>query len=440
MPFRHVLAVIPPENPPAGESYLMFTCGDAAHNTAAERVDRTCGITRATAAPQNRVETGSAVQWKRLRICLTHIIEINDVDELADYRLLWNALLARTPRASFFHTIDWLSAYWRHYGREQKLRVFVAYAAEQPIGILPLVVRSESTRLGKVRVLTYPLHDWGSFYSPIGSNPTATLLLGLGHVARGKRDWDLVDLRWINDTACDRKRTSMAMRVKDLPARRVEDKASAMIELAGSWDSYFAAKKSHWRTNYRRAERRVAEAGAVEHVRYRPLGASYDDADPRWDLYEICENLAAESWQGHSTTGTTLSHADIRAFLRDAHEAAARAGALDMNLLYIAGQPVAFNYAYHYQGYVFGLRMGFSSERAPDGAGTVLLGRMIKDSYDRRDTMFDLGAGYLECKRHFQTHTEQAVRYTHFPADDLRAQALRLKRGLETWWHSRRGA
>ena len=90
--------------------------------------------------------------------------------------------------------------------------MLVVRADEQPLGILPLVVRSESTRVGRVRTLTYPLHDWATFYGPIGPNPTATLLAGLHHVHQTRRDWDLLDLRWVDLDGCDRGRTERAMR------------------------------------------------------------------------------------------------------------------------------------------------------------------------------------------------------------------------------------
>lgn len=368
---------------------------------------------------------------------MTHIVEINDAAELAGYRLLWNSLLPQTRRASFFQSLDWLAAYWRHYGQSQRLRVLIVHAAGAPIGILPLVVRPESTRLGTVRVLTYPLHDWGTFYGPVGPNPTATLLGGLGHICRTARDWDLVDLRWVSQANGEDRRTEAVMNIKQLTPESGVWATSAQIDLAGTWENYWAARTSKWRNNVRRSEKRLAEQGGITYLRYRPQGIAYGDADPRWDLYDTCERLAAESWQGDSRTGTTLSHASIRPFLRDAHEAAARAGALDMNLLLVDGRPIAFNYAYQYRGYVYGLRTGFDSAPEHDGAGTVLQCRMIQDCFARGDHTYDLGAEYLDCKRYWQTHLADSYRYTYFPPR-ARAQALRLKRRLEHWWSTRR--
>ena len=88
-----------------------------------------------------------------MRIALIGIVieiqEINDIEELASYRLMWQSWLADTPRATFFHTWDWLDVYWRHFGRDQKLRALLARSAGTPIGILPLCVRTEQRRLGR---------------------------------------------------------------------------------------------------------------------------------------------------------------------------------------------------------------------------------------------------------------------------------------------------
>jgi CelD/BcsL family acetyltransferase involved in cellulose biosynthesis len=367
---------------------------------------------------------------------MTRIVEINDLESLAGYRLLWNSLLPQTRGASFFHSIDWLEAYWRHFGHDQRMRVLVVHAAGEPLGILPLVVRSEPMRLGSVRVLTYPLHDWGSFYGPIGPNPTATLIAGLGHVRRTPADWDLIDLRWV-DIARDACRTQRALGMKRLSATAAVWGQSAQIEMAGGWDNYLATRKRKFRENLRRAERQLAELGRVSYLRFRPQGTIWGDDDPRWDLYDACEQLAAGSWQGGSDTGTTLSHPSVRPFLRDAHVAAVRSGAADLSLLSVDDKPVAFAYGYHYAGYAFGLRTGFDRQQASEGAGTVLFARQIRDSFERGDQVFDLGSEYLDCKRNWITRLATSYHYTHFRPGALRGQVLRLKRWLAGVHHRR---
>ena len=100
----------------------------------------------------------------------------------------------------------------------------------------------------------------------------------------------------------------------------------------------------------------------------------------------------------------------MRGFLRETHEAAAAAGAVDLNLLLIDGVPVAFIYGYHYRGYVYGLRRGYDAERSREGAGNVLLAYTLRDSFARGDRIYDMGVGSLESKRHFQTRVLPILR------------------------------
>ena len=363
---------------------------------------------------------------------MSSVLEVNDPAQLPSLRLLWNALLVQTPGATYFQSLDWLQCYWRHFGHDQKLRVLVVSAGGEPTGILPLAVRNETTRVGTIRTLTYPLHDWGSFYGPIGPNPTATLLVGLEHIRATPRDWDLLDLRWVNPRH-DRQRTPAAMQAVGMrPGRQVWD-CTAVVDLAGTWDEYWMSRTPKWRQNVNRINRRLAEQGDVRYVRYRPQGKAFGDGDPRWDLYDACVEIAEKSWQGASTTGTTLSHEGVRAYLRDAHAQAAAAGAADVNLLYLNGQPIAFEYNYVYRGSIFGLRKGFDPNWGACGPGTSLQCRTLEDDFRRGDHLHDLGPGSLECKEPWTTEVVDSGRYTYYPAAVARAQALRLKHWLRSF-------
>jgi CelD/BcsL family acetyltransferase involved in cellulose biosynthesis len=352
--------------------------------------------------------------------------EISTLDELESLRLAWTVLHSRTPGRSFFHSLDWLSTYWRRFGAEQRLRVLAVESGGEWIGILPLVVRREKTRLGSVRVLTYPLNDWGSHYGPIGGQPAATLLAALVHLKQTRRDWDLLDLRWI-DGETDRGRTRRALELAGFPAHPGVWDSSCVLDLPDSWEAYFATLTSKFRNNIRRAEKKLAELGEVELERYRPVGAAAGDDDPRWDQFDECVELSRRSWQGASHDGTTLCHPEVAEFFRDTHAAAAGQGALDLAVLRLSGRAIAFGYNYCTDGSLYGLRAGYDPEFAPCGAATVLMARMIRDSISRGDRRFDLGVATKEIKMRWNPRVTQLGRLTHYPAASPRAQLLKWK-------------
>jgi CelD/BcsL family acetyltransferase involved in cellulose biosynthesis len=285
-------------------------------------------------------------------------------------------------------------------------------------------------------VLTYPLDEWGSFYGPIGSQTAATLTAALNHIRRTRRDWDVMELPWVDSEGDDRGETAQALENAGFQATRETWQTSALIDLTvhGTWENYWASRQSHWRNNVRRSEKKLAARGKVTYVRYRSEPGQTLDAICG-ELFDACEAIARASWQANSSTGNTLVHEEVREFFRDCHVAANQAGSLDINLLLLDGKPVAFNYAYHHQGSVFGLRTGFDAAAARDGAGSVLQARMIEDSFNRGDRTYNLGPGYLECKRYWLTETRPSFRYTHFPAAAPVAQLVRAKRSLQRMWY-----
>lgn len=361
---------------------------------------------------------------------MIRVEEINEIVDLVRRRPAWTTLLGQTSDASFFQTLEWLTVYWQHFGAGQKLRVLLVSEDGRPIGILPLAVRVLQRGPIAVRALGYPLDDWGTFYGPIGPDPARILELGLEHIQRSPRDWDFVDVRFVASDASEMTRTPLAMAGAGMTPSVGDQEIVALVDLAGDWNQYVTARGHKWRVNQRRSQRKLAELGAVTMVRYRPAGAMQGDDDPRWDLYDACEQIAQRSWQGSSTNGTTLSHERVRAFLRDAHAVAARAGAVDLCLLHVGGKPAAFIYNYHWQGNVFGLRRGHDPAIGAAGAGSVLMGRVIEDSFARGDQVFNLGSGYLDAKRRWLTRTVASQSYAWFPQTNFKAQAVRLARAL----------
>lgn len=365
---------------------------------------------------------------------MTEVVEITSIEQLDDLRLAWQSLLLRTRDASFFQSLDWLQAFWRHFGAGKKLRLLVVYLRREPIGILPLIVTVEPTRVGRIHVLTYPLNDWGSFYGPLGPNPAATLLAGLRHVRNTPRDWDLFDLRWIDRDSSDCGRTPTAALASGLPGREQRWKRIPTIDTNCTWESYLASRPGKFRRNIRRTERLIRELGSVDFERYRPASRMHGEGEPRWDLYDECVELAERSWQGSSQDGTTLSHRLVHDFFRDTHELAAAAGAVDVSLLRLKDRAIAFAYCYHWNGHVIGLRMGYDPEFARACAGSALYAHLIEDSCERRDRLIDLGPEYLDVKRPWQTRICTSYRYTHYPLGSVRSQLLRLKH----WTDARR--
>lgn len=365
---------------------------------------------------------------------MVDIVEVNDIEELGQYRMLWNSLFPGTPNATFFNTFDWLDTYWRHFGHDQRLRVIIAYSGGEPLGILPLCVRKEQYRVSNVRVLTYPLDNWSTWYGPIGPNPSATMLAAMQHLRQTPRDWDMMELRWVADDNSQGGKSARAMRVAGMFSEKEEYQSTSIVDVPATFDKYLAGKSHSLRRAFRKTIRDYFVDGQAEYIRHRPLPASHGDGDPRWDLYADCEVIAHSSWQSQSDSGNTITHERVRDYFRAAHEVAARLGMLDLHVLKLDGKPAAYLYGYHYQGNVTAIRTGFDASNHT-GIGNALTLQAIQDSCNRGDRTIDFGPGEREHKRRVRTRTATTYRITYTPLDSWRSQAVRFSR-----WAKRRFA
>jgi len=363
-----------------------------------------------------------------------NIAEYNDIAALNNLRADWWRLLAETEGASFFMTPEWLETYWQYFGDTQRLVLLVAESGGEVCGITPLTIRQEERRVGNVKVLTYPLHDWGSFYSPVAAKRDAAAVLEstMRHLIRNGGGWDLLDLRWARPGFAAGTARS-ALHSAGMPFYETVRTQTALIDVRGTWEDYLARQKSKWRNNYRRWIKNLNKIGDVEYIRHRPHAAESGDGDPRWDLYEDCLHVASRSWQAASGDGTTMTHESISPFLRAMHAVASREGASDMNLLYVDRKPVAFAYNYHFNGYVYGLRIGYDASMGKAGAGNLLYVRAIEDSFNRNDHTYDLGPGTIDCKLSLLPEVVDIMQFTHFAPLGVKAQAMRLKHVLPAW-------
>jgi CelD/BcsL family acetyltransferase involved in cellulose biosynthesis len=364
---------------------------------------------------------------------MIEVQQIDDIDTLGAYRLLWTSWLPDTPHASFFQTLEWLETYWRHFGRDQQLRALIVRFAGKPIGILPLCIRSQQHRFGTVRVLGYPLDSWGNWYGPIGSNRALAMLAAMQHVRHARRDWDLCELRWNAASWRDGSRAARSMRVVGMPVDERPDRTTSVIDFAGGWERYLSAKPSKTRHEIRRVLRRALENHNLTYIRHRPAPAREGDGDPAWELYAMCEHVALASWQGSSTIGNTITHDRVRSFFRDTHAVAARLGMVDINLLLVDGRPAAFSYNYNFCGQLTCLRIGYDPSLRSVGYGKVLLLRSIQDSFEQGDQSYDLGPGDSRLEREIRTQTESSYQLTHTPIGSWRSQAVRWTRWARKW-------
>ena len=360
---------------------------------------------------------------------MLQVSEINDLRGLDPLRGAWREQLAVTPGYSLFQTLDWLEETWEHYPLPQKLRVVVIERCGQPVGIVPLCVRTEIRKLGALRVLTYPLNDWGTFYGPISADPSTAIGAAVGHVAATARDWDLIDLRWVDEAGSEFMAVGQSMRSAGLEFRARPRMEVRLCRMADGWEKYLTSRSRNWRREMRSDLAALESIGEVRLVRHRPLAGANDPVLDD-EIFETCASIAEKSWQAADPAQSTLSSSRVRDVLKRVHLRAAALGMLDANLLTVGGKPVAFNYNYLAGDRTYGLRSGFDQTAGLDNCGKILIYKMLEDAFQRGDAEYSFGPGRQPYKDRFATDMRRAYTFRHFARRSLRSQLMNFRERL----------
>jgi CelD/BcsL family acetyltransferase involved in cellulose biosynthesis len=359
---------------------------------------------------------------------MPRVVEINCLEHLQAYRLAWSSLWQRTKRAAFTQSLDWFTAYCRFDEAVIRPRALLILSDDDEVlGVLPLVVREETTAVGTLRVLGYPLALGLVHCGAVGNQVSLTLWEGLRHVAETPRDWDVLDLQGI-DTQLDGRRTIGGLRSADFEANLELGSERAVVHITADWEAYRAARDRTRREQIDAADLSLDRRAEAVHFRYRPTGAMHGEDDPCWDLYADCLTIARRSRQAtgrDDVTLTTPAHAEM---FRAAHEAAAKVGALDLNLLYVDGTAAAFVYNYVVDGALTTVAAGYDPRFEADDVGSILTWALLRQSHDLGDRSLDLGPVDDAAARFWQTDSERLLRAVHYPRHSLRAQALHFGR------------
>ena len=346
------------------------------------------------------------------------VAEINDPQKLGSFSLVWQTLWDRTPRRSFLQTREWLDCCCRRFDSERKLRVLMVQSATRPIGIVPLVIKRVRTRLGSLRMLTYPLEGFGPFFGPIGSDPTATLFGALKHLADTPRDWDLIDLRGVDDERLDKGRTANAFRLSRLPATRRVWERNLEIPVA-DWTT---AEQFQHRRRIREAEKTLWRRGAWEFARIR-LSAD----DPL--LAEECRKRFEESRSLFALPEFA------EPWWNDVLEAAICTGTADICQLWLNDRLIAAAFNTVADERVQPMAIGVNPNLG-DAARTTFLGRMLLDGLDRGDGSYVFGVRTAEWAEEWLPTIRPSYRFTHFAGLQPQAQLLRLNELRKQWWRN----
>jgi CelD/BcsL family acetyltransferase involved in cellulose biosynthesis len=302
----------------------------------------------------------------------------------------WDELVCAMPRPSPFLLHGWLLEWWRHYGRDDRLAVHVAYRGSRLVGALPLCTRR---RFG-LRVSEFVGGTWAALADVlVAPGEEASAVTALLQQAASSSGHDFASLFGL---------TGSSRLVAALPPdalRLVERLESPVLDLEGGWESVYCAKMSaKKRSERRRRWRQLAELGTVE----TSVARTREELAP---AIEAAFQVYALRWQGRRDASGFISPTGLRfhraALLRLADQDVPRLVTIRLD-----GRPIAFALSMHLAGCSYGVTMAFDPAYARFGPGTEAKLRSLEAAGDEGITRVELLGAAAGHKQRFTDRFE----------------------------------
>ncbi len=293
------------------------------------------------------------------------IREITSFAELTSLKASWDDLLADSDH-DFFSTWTWLVTWCKHFEHNRKIAFLVAEDHGELVAAAPLICSFESKlglQIGKIQFAGAPDSDYNDFIIRHGENTHDVFRHFLRHLQKHRRDWTLLELTDIPESATCLPFFQTVSTVK-------QSTKCSYLPLPESYDAFLKSLSYKQRGSVNNTMHKIEKNFTAELVDYSfssscgsGLRALIDLHQKRWQAAGCCGAFADET---------------VRNFHFDVAQVLAEKKMLGLYILEFDGKPVSGTYGFRYGSKYYAYLPGFDPEYAKFGVGSILVPYLVR--------------------------------------------------------------
>jgi len=322
------------------------------------------------------------------------ITEVNNQHDLSTLKDSWQALSQQCDH-SIFSTWEYLSIWWRYFGKDATLRVLIAQENGEPLGIAPLMLlKHKSSHLGSLHKIQFLGHgsDYADFILP--KKNTKCLKLFLDKLLQFS-DWDILELEGINEESTTAK-TLLEIQSYATPKFELNDWSLCYnICLSDSLKDFKNGLSRNMMKNLDKRMRRLTNNFKVEFK-------TQNDFKSVRVAMETFFNLHEKRWKSKGEPGA-FSIKENRDFQISLAETFNAKGWLALYFLTVDDEPTSVAYTFDYNLRKYGCLTGFDPEFKQFGVGNLLKMHIIEECFRKGFREYDFGRGSESYKAEWAT-------------------------------------
>lgn len=292
----------------------------------------------------SRPEAGSRLSAPRVDI-------VGDYDAFVALEREWNAAVERSQVPHPFLRHEWIRAWWDSFQGNKQLHIIVVRDQGRIIGLAPLM-REHALMYGlPIRKLALLANDHSPRADFVIAGASEEAYDAICRTLKAESDdWDVLQLTQLPRNGRTAAVMSRFAADEELPIGTWGSSDSPYLELAGTWDSYWASLPAKFRSNVRNRFSRLRQLGepSLEMLTERPAVA---------DALRDAWRLEASGWKDQEGT-SILSDPAVQKFYTLLAERGTEAGWMRLLFLTVAGKRIAVSYSALYEGRLFLIKTG----------------------------------------------------------------------------------
>lgn len=316
------------------------------------------------------------------------IAEIENYTDFIALKDRGNDLLQKCDN-TLFSTWEWLSTWWKHFGKKRTLRVLVAEEKGEIMGIAPLMLSKYNARyLGQIRKIEF-IGGWDSDYNDfiLTEQNADCLKLFLNRLIEFA-DWDSLELREINEESLSAKALQAIGNSQDLKLNMEVSNLCPYITLPTSLKVFASSLGSNMRKNLRRYMRKLRKE-------YKVGFKTQSDFNSTREAVETFFKLHQKRWGSLGQPGAFADKVSCDFHIEIA-EIFDQRDWLALYFLTANDEPVSAAYTFNYNLIKYARLTGFDPDFSRFRVGNLLKMHIIEDCIKKGLIEYNLsrGAGF----------------------------------------------
>lgn len=334
---------------------------------------------------------------------MAKVREVNRYNEFLALQESWENVLNKSKEKNVFLSWEWLSTWWKHYGKRRKPLVLLIEDKDQIIAIAPLMCSEYSTKLTKIRIRQIEFigtgpSDYHDFI--LTKNQAKCLRLFMEYLNDYTTKWDSFELKEIPESA----EFIDFLRNTTINSFKLEERVSSTcpcIPLPDTCEAFSKKLNGNVRRNLGRCLRRLKEKHTVEFRNYLDMDSIEDAMKSFFDLHQ-------KRWKQKGVEGQFADHV-YREFHLDVARCFAERGWLNLSFLVVDKKPVSSSYSFEYDQKLYYYLSGFDPEYSKYSVGSLQIMHTIDDCIQRGLETFDFLRGAESYKKHWNTLNRRTI-------------------------------